>query len=90
MVTQQNGTVRIRSNPTHVSLGKQIIYRFNGDPKDDEIISDRFGTMPLRRIGEVLEKNGKRWRVDVIRDDFDLSASKRAVAIHRVFLTDRA
>lgn len=69
--------------------GKQIIYRYNGDPKDDETVSDSVGKIPLSRVGEMLRRNGKQWRVAVVRDDFNMTSSKTAVPIHRVFLTDK-
>jgi hypothetical protein len=71
------------------SRGKQIIYRFNGDPKYDETISDRIGDLPFRRVGDMIEKRGKEWRVAVVRDDFNISASRTVIPIHRVFLTDK-
>jgi hypothetical protein len=69
--------------------GKQIVYRFNGDPKYDETVSDSLGSMPFRQVGDVLKKNGKQWRVAVIRDDYSMPGSAIAIPIHRVFLTDK-
>jgi hypothetical protein len=71
------------------SRGKQIVYRYNGDPRHDEVLSDRTGEMPFNWVGETLRRNGKKWRVAVINNDFDMTASARAVPIHRVFLTDK-
>jgi hypothetical protein len=71
------------------SRGKQIVYRYNGDPRHDEVLSDRTGEMPFSRVGETLRRNGKQWRVAVINNDFDMIASARAIPIHRVFLTDK-
>jgi hypothetical protein len=75
--------------PEKRTRGKQIIYRFNGDPKDDEVISDQRGDMIFRRVGDVLRKNGKNWRVVIVRNDYNMSASRTAIPIHRVFLTDK-
>ena len=72
-----------------VSRGKQIIYRFNGDPKDDETVSDSTGSFPFRRAGETITRNGNQWRVTIVRDDYDMSASRAAIPVHRVFLTDK-
>jgi hypothetical protein len=69
--------------------GKQIIYRYNGDPTYDETVSDLLGSMPFRQVGEILNKNGKQWRVNVVRDDFNMASSRTAIPIHRVFLTDK-
>jgi hypothetical protein len=80
----------IMPKPRFVKLcrGKQIVYRYNGDPKHDETVSDILGSMPFRRVGEILKKNGKEWRVNVVRDDFNMASSRTAIPIHRVFLTD--
>ena len=67
---------------------KQIVYRHNGDPRYDETVLDKTGAMPFCRVGEILKKNGKRWRVAVVNEDFTMSGLK-AVPIHRVFLTDK-
>jgi hypothetical protein len=72
-----------------MSRGSQTIYRYNGDPKDDEVESDRTGAAPLCWVGEMLRRNGKQWRVAVIRNDLDMLGSARSVLIHRVFLTDK-
>ena len=72
-----------------LSRGKQIVYRYNGDPWSEETISDRGGLLPLSWVGETLRRNGKDWRVAVIRNDLNQMSSARAVAIHRVFLTDK-
>ena len=88
MINQQIGIPK-RSVRAKQTRGKQIIYRFNGDPRHDEVISDRLGEVIFRRVGEILKKNGKEWRVAIVRNDFDMSASRTAVPIHRVFLTDK-
>jgi hypothetical protein len=69
--------------------GKQIVYRYNGDPKYDEVVSDVLGSVPFLHVGDLLRKNGKQWKVAVVRDDLDMPGSSTAVTIHRVFLTDR-
>jgi hypothetical protein len=78
-----------RSLVTKMSHGSQTIYRYNGDPKSDEVESDRTGAVPLCGVGEMLKRNGKQWRVAIIRNDLNMVASARSVLIHRVFLTDR-
>jgi hypothetical protein len=72
-----------------LSRGKQMIYRYNGDPRNDEIVSDRTGRVPLSWAGEMLRRNGKEWLVAVIRYDLDMVGSALAVPIHRIFLTDK-
>jgi hypothetical protein len=71
------------------SRGKQIVYRYNGDPRHDEVVADRAGQVPFNWIGEKLERNGKQWRVAVVHNDFNMTASATAIPIHRVFLTDK-
>ena len=71
------------------SRGKQIIYRYNGDPKNDETVSDRIGNLPFRRVGDMIEKHNRLWMVSVVRDDFNMAASRTMIPIHRVFLTDK-
>jgi hypothetical protein len=88
VTSQQHGIVR-QTAPAKQTRGKQIIYRFNGDPKDDEVITDRLGDMIFRRVGDIIRKNGKQWRVAIVRNDFNMSASRTAIPIHRVFLTDK-
>jgi hypothetical protein len=67
---------------------KQIVYRFNGDPKYDEVVSDRVGELPFRRVGETLTRNGKRWMVVAINNDLNIEGSSVAIPIHHVFLTE--
>jgi hypothetical protein len=89
MFSQQNGILPRASRAPKVSLGKQIVYRYNGDPKNDVIITDKFGDMPFRRAGQFMRTNGKEWKVAIVRDDFNMTSSRTAVPIHRVFLTDK-
>ena len=89
MDIQLNGTAKRRAAPTKLTNGKQIVYRFNGDPKYDETVSDSAGSLPFRMVGEIVTKKGKKCRVAIVRDDLNIDASRTAVPIHRVFLTDR-
>ncbi len=89
MITEDNRFLARRQAPAKLSHGKQIIYRFNGDPKYDETISDTEGVLPLRTVGEIVRSSGKDWRVTIVRDDFNMLASRTAVQIHHVFLTDK-
>jgi hypothetical protein len=89
MIGEYNRFIARRQVPTKLSHGKQMIYRFNGDPKYDETVSDTDGVLPLRRVGEIVRNSGKNWRVTIVRDDFNMLASRTAVQIHHVFLTDK-
>jgi|ERR1700677_315018 hypothetical protein len=88
MWSQEKSGMRSKPRVGKQSRGKQIIYRYNGDPKHDETVSDMLGSMPFRQVGEIVKKNGKEWRVNVVRDDFNMAFSRTAIPIHRVFLTD--
>jgi hypothetical protein len=74
---------------TKPGRGKKIVYRYNGDPKDDEIVLDINGEMPFSRMGEMTVRKGKRWRVAVVRNDLNMDRSAPEIPIHRVFLTDK-
>jgi hypothetical protein len=74
--------------PAKLCSGKQIIYRFNGDPKYDQTVFDRAGSLPFRRVGDIVTRKGKTWRVANVRDEFNMVASRIAVPVHYVFLTD--
>jgi hypothetical protein len=86
---QEKGAIMPKLRAVQQIRGKQIVYRYNGDPKHDETVSDILGSMPFRRVGEIVKKNGKEWRVNVVRDDFNIASSRTAIPIHRVFLTDK-
>jgi len=78
-----------RTKPGMQTIGKRVIYRFNGDPRYDEVVWDRMGTTRLCWVGEILRMNGKKWRVAVVRLDYDMTGSRRAIPLHHVFLTDK-
>jgi hypothetical protein len=71
------------------SHGKQIVYRYNGDPSTDQTISDRIGTILTPAIGAIVSRNGGEWRVVSVHYDLDLKGPM-AVPIHHVFLTNAA
>lgn len=89
MISQRNGIVSRERSYTRVSTGKQIIYRYNGDPKYDERVSDGAGNLPFACVGEMVTRNGKEWQVAVVRDELNMGSSRGAVPIHRIFLTDK-
>ena len=67
---------------------KQIVYRYNGDAKSDEVVNDLVGEFPRRAKGEIIERNGKQWKVIFINDECTI-AGPQQVPIHHVFLTDQ-
>jgi hypothetical protein len=64
---------------------KRIIYRYNGDPSTDELIKDTQYIFP--RVGEIVNRRGKDWKVVVANEDFNFSGPT-PYPILRVFLTD--
>ncbi len=67
---------------------KQIVYRYNGDPRGDDVVHDLAGEIPRHAKGEIIERNGKQWKVEFINDEFTIVGPKH-VPIHHVFLTDQ-
>lgn len=68
------------------SHGKQIVYRYNGDPSADNIVNDPTGVMPRHVIGETVSRNGKQWKVAAFKEELDVKGPL-AVPIHHVYLT---
>ena len=66
---------------------KHIVYRYNGDAHSEETVADWTGDLPLHTVGEIVERHGKRWKVDSI-DDASTVTGHRAIPIHRVYLID--
>jgi hypothetical protein len=68
---------------------KLVIYRYNGDPSVDEVVPDPSGTLRLHWEGEIVNRNRKRWKVYVVRNDTNLTGSRDPILVHHVFLTDK-
>jgi hypothetical protein len=67
---------------------RKILFRYNGDPATDESILDREGLMAVPCVGDLLNRNGRKWRVENINDDFVMAGQKR-IPVYHVFLTDQ-
>ena len=65
--------------------GKQIVYRYNGNPYTQDVMKDLKGEMPSHLVGEKVNRNGKLWRVDVVRNDSTL----KGIPVQRVFLSNK-
>lgn len=72
---------------TKQGLGIKTIYRYDGNPKDDEIVVNKVGDIHLCRVGDIIRRNGKRWLVNVVRSDLDIVRSATPSHLHRVFVT---
>ena len=60
---------------------KELIYRYDGDPSTEERVTDITGEATVPRVGEMIERQGKEWRVvDVVAD------YNRAVVLYRIVL----
>ncbi len=65
---------------------KQIIYRYNGDAKTEEVEDDFHGDT-WHKDGDRITRNGKKWKVVAINDE-TTAAGPMMVPVHRVFLKD--
>jgi hypothetical protein len=53
----------------------------------DERVLDLQGSMPFHRVGEILFRNGKYWRVTIINEDL-IMGDQRSIPVYKVFLTE--
>jgi hypothetical protein len=73
--------VKVRTRPKHV------VYRYNADPQSEEKIADRAGDLPFHRVGEVITRNRRQWKVSSTIDEGSDTGPDWTL-IHRVLLTD--
>lgn len=67
---------------------KKHIYRYNGDPSRDESVLYQGTDKPSFKVGNVILRNEKKWKVYVIQEDFFM-VDERQVPLFRIFLTDK-
>lgn len=67
---------------------KKFIYRYNGDRRRDESALYQGTDKPLFNVGDLLLRNAKQWKVDVIQEDF-MMVDEKQVPLFRIFLTDK-
>ena len=48
------------------NLAAQTVFRYNDDPKHDQVMNDLVGTMPQHIVGDFVNRKGKRWKVAVL------------------------
>jgi hypothetical protein len=70
------------------TLATQTVFRYNDDPKNDQVMNDLVGTMPRHIVGDFVNRKGKRWKVAVVIHERTDERSD-TIPLHRVFLTDR-
>jgi len=64
---------------------KQIVYRYDGTASSDEVVEDFAGEMVIPEKGNLIQRNGKMWKVvHVIKEE--TVAGPKAIPIYRVFL----
>jgi hypothetical protein len=60
---------------------KELIYRYDGDPSTEERVTDVTGEGTVPKVGQIIERQGKEWRVVEVPADYN-----RAVLLYRIFL----
>ena len=66
---------------------KQIVFRYNGDPKTEESDLDMDGDKPVPEQGSIIDRRGERWKV--VQVNLERSAAEPfAVPTYRIFLTN--
>ena len=68
--------------------GKQIVFRYNGDPTTEEIDLDMDGDKSVPEQGSIIERKGERWKVVQINVEKNVTEPFE-VPVHRVFLTNK-
>jgi hypothetical protein len=66
---------------------QMVVYRFNGDPRTDERIKKTVSRIGLPRTGDMIVRNGKKWKVSITRQDY-IFLERAAIPVYRIFLTD--
>jgi hypothetical protein len=72
---------------TERRMPKQVVYRFNANPKDDRVKLDTDDEISEPTRGDVLEIHGKKWKVNMVIHEHSLSA-KGPIAVMTIYLTD--
>jgi len=65
---------------------KQFVYRYEGDPKTDEVVQDLEGDTPVPQKGAVIPRKGTTWTVVEVLT----SHNPPAIPVYRVFLAKGA
>jgi len=69
------------------AMPKQVVYRFNGNPKTDQVKDDLEDEIELPSKGNVLVIDGKRWKVIEIMTERSLDA-RGPIPVVRIYLSD--
>jgi hypothetical protein len=68
-----------------MTKGKQIVYRYEGDPKSEETVVDLDDEIEIPQKDGVIEQNGKRWKVAKVNKE-QLYTHPPALPVYRVYL----
>lgn len=68
-------------------MPKQVVYRFNANPKDDQVKLDTDDEIIEPSRGDVLDIDGKKWRVNMVVTEHSLS-TKGPIPVVTIYLTD--
>ena len=66
---------------------KQIIYRYNGDEKSDDVLHDLRGDVEVPQKGSLIERNGRTWKVFHLLE-LQTMEGEVPIDLYRVFLTE--
>lgn len=66
---------------------KQIVHRYNGDVKSEEVEQDLDGEVTLPQKDQFVVRNGRNWKVMHVETQSSLSKSG-PIPVVRVFLTE--
>ena len=67
--------------------GKQIVWRYDGDAKSDDVQQDLEGEIAVPEKDSVIMRKGRRWKAVQINEQRELTAN--SVPIYRVFLASK-
>jgi hypothetical protein len=67
---------------------KQIVYRFKGDKKSDEVETDLGGNVEVPKPGTTIRRKNKAMKVVHVLRETNISG-QRTLPVYTVFLTDR-
>jgi hypothetical protein len=71
-----------------VKSGKQLVFRYNGDSKTDEVEVDAFGDVPIPPENSFVTRKGRRWKVIKVDEERAVNDSKM-FPVYRLYLTDK-
>lgn len=67
---------------------KQIVYRYNGDPKSEELEDDLDGEILVPQRDQIIIRNEKNWKV--VKVDIETTvAGPKTIPIVYIYLTDQ-